>query len=40
MLNLSPATRILVAVEPLDMRRGFNLVESPWPWIVNHGVAW
>ena len=24
MLSLSPATRILVAVEPLDMRRGFN----------------
>jgi transposase len=24
MLSLSPATRIFVAVEPLDMRRGFN----------------
>jgi transposase len=24
MLSLSPATRIFVAIEPLDMRRGFN----------------
>jgi transposase len=24
MLSLSPATRIFVAVEPLDMRQGFN----------------
>jgi transposase len=24
MLSLSPATRIFVALEPLDMRRGFN----------------
>ena len=24
MLSHSPATRIFVAVEPLDMRRGFN----------------
>lgn len=24
MLSLSPATRIFVAVEPLDLRRGFN----------------
>jgi transposase len=24
MLSLSPATRIFVAVQPLDMRRGFN----------------
>jgi transposase len=23
-LSLSPATRIFVALEPLDMRRGFN----------------
>jgi transposase len=24
MLSLSPATRIFVALEPMDMRRGFN----------------
>jgi transposase len=35
MLSLSPATRIFVALEPLDMRRGFNGLYS-WVQTVLH----
>lgn len=32
MLSLSPATRIFVALEPIDMRRGFN---GLYGWVQN-----